>query len=234
MIREFEGKTEQEAIALAIAELKIEQEDIDIEVIGSGKRSLFKKGPVRIRVRVADRDGKDDGTQDVARGPDGYGEELAPEGVEQEVVDFLSTLLIKMGYPGSVKVTFRKEGKLMLDIKSEYSSIIIGRKGKNLDAIQLIVNVFAGQLNPDMKVVIDSEDYRLRHEEQLVRLAYRTAEQVKRNGKSRLLEPMNPFERRLIHTALNDVEGVTTKSEGEGLFKQVRISIDDELPPLRR
>ena len=106
---------------------------------------------------------------------------------------------------------------------SDDSSIIIGRKGKNLDAIQLITNVYAGNLDPDIKVVIDSENYRMRHEEQIIRNAYRIAEQVKRSGKSRLLDPMNPFERRLVHTALNDFDGVETKSEGEGLYKQVRI-----------
>jgi spoIIIJ-associated protein len=57
---------------------------------------------------------------------------------------------------------------------------------------------------------------------------------VKKSGRSQLLEPMNPFERRLVHTALNDIEGIETKSEGDGLFKQVRILVDDSLPPLRK
>ncbi len=225
MVREFEGKTEQEAIASAMAELQLEQDELDIEIVDSGKRGLFKKSNVRIRVYL-----NDDTAQDSE-----VSEEIGDvEEFEQQVMDFLTILLEKMGYPGFVKINYRKEGKLALNVVSDHSSIIIGKKGKNLDAIQLIVNVYAGQLNPGVKVIIDSENYRMRHEEQLVRLAYRTAEQVKRNGRSRLLDPMNPFERRLIHTALNDMEGVTTKSEGEGLFKQVRISIDDELPPLRR
>lgn len=225
MVREFEGKTEQEAIASAMAELQLEQDELDIEIVDSGKRGLFKKSNVRIRVYLHD---------DMARDSE-VSEEIGDvEEFEQQVMDFLTILLEKMGYPGFVKINYRKEGKLALNVVSDHSSIIIGKKGKNLDAIQLIVNVYAGQLLPGVKVIIDSENYRMRHEEQLVKLAYRTAEQVKRNGRSRLLDPMNPFERRLIHTALNDMEGVTTKSEGEGLFKQVRISIDDELPPLRR
>ena len=77
--------------------------------------------------------------------------------------------------------------------------------------------------DPDLKVVVDSENYRMRHEEQIIRTAYKTAQIVKRTGRSKLLEPMNPFERRLVHTALNDVDGIDTKSEGEGLYKQVRI-----------
>ena len=63
----------------------------------------------------------------------------------------------------------------------------------------------------------------MRHEEYIVRNAFKSAEYVRKTGKSKLLEPMNPFERRLIHTALNDFNGVETKSEGEGLYKQVRI-----------
>lgn len=224
MIREFEGKTEQEAIAIAMAELQLEQDELDIEIVDAGKRGLFKKSNVRIRVYL-----------DEAEESLGSSEEESVETgeYEQQVISFLTTLLDKMGYPGTVKITYRKESKLALDVVSDNSSIIIGKKGKNLDAIQLIVNVYAGQLNPSVKVIIDSENYRMRHEEQLVKLAYRAADQVKRSGRSKLLDPMNPFERRLVHTALNDMEGVTTKSEGDGLFKQVRISLDDELPPLR-
>lgn len=228
MTREFEGKTEQEAIALAMAELNIDQEDIDVEILDTGRKGLFKKGPVRIRVHLYDEEEIEEEEEEEL--PSSY----EANDYEEHVITFLTTLLEKMGYPSRVTIQFRKEGKLGVNIESIHSSIIIGRKGKNLDAIQLIVNVFAGQINPKIKVVIDSEDYRMRHEEQLVRLAYKTADQVKRNGRSRLLEPMNPFERRLVHTALNDVEGISTKSEGEGLFKQVRISLDDELPPLRR
>jgi spoIIIJ-associated protein len=212
MIREFEGKNEQEAIAKAMEELQIELDEFDIEVVEGSKRGLFKKGNVKIRVRLEEE--KSD--------------------FEDEVVTFIATLLEKMGYPSTVQVNYRDNAKIGVEIISDDSAIVIGRKGKNLDAIQLLVNVFAGQRKMGTKVVVDSENYRLRHEENLVRLAFRSAEQVMRSGRSRLLEPMNPFERRLIHTALNTMEGVTTKSEGEGLYKQVRISIDDDLPPLRR
>jgi spoIIIJ-associated protein len=84
--------------------------------------------------------------------------------------------------------------------------------------------VFAGKTDNDLKVIVDSENYRTRHEEQLIRMALKSADQVKRSGRSVLLEPMNPFERRLVHTALNDY-GVDTKSEGDGLYKQIRITL---------
>ena len=229
MIREFEGKTEQEAIARALEALQVVQDDIDIEIVESEKRSLFKKGNVKIRVYLNEENTQQDDDGDEDEGPVEVNEEF-----EEQVTTFLSNLLIKMGYPGTVDVVYRKHNKLGLDISSEYSSIIIGKKGKNLDAIQLIVNVYAGQLQNHMKVMVDSENYRMRHEEFLVRLAFKTAQSVKKSGRSKLLEPMNPFERRLVHTALNGIEGIETKSEGEGLFKQVRISLDDSLPPLRK
>ena len=109
-------------------------------------------------------------------------------------------------------------------MNSSKSSILIGRKGKNLDALQLLVNVYAGRLGrEDIRVILDTENYRIRREESLVRLAYNTADKVRMSRKSVLLEPMNPFERRLIHTTLNDISDVETKSEGDGLYKQVRI-----------
>jgi spoIIIJ-associated protein len=230
MIREFEGKTEQEAIARAMDELQLVQEDIDIEVVDSGKRSLFKKGNVRIRVHIHE-EGSINQPEIVEEVDE---KRIYNSEFEEKIIDFLSTLLVKMGYPGSVDINFRKPEKIGLNIISEHSAILIGKKGKNLDAIQLLVNVFAGQLISHVKVVVDSESYRMRHEEYLVRLAFKTAQIVKKSGRSQLLEPMNPFERRLVHTALNDIEGIETKSEGDGLFKQVRILVDDSLPPLRK
>lgn len=219
MIREFEGRTEQEAIAKAIEELNIEREDFDVEIIEPARKGLFKKNSVKIRIHFDDgMDGEEsyyDEGEDLDEPFDGE--------LEDKVLTFVATVLEKMGYAGNVSIAFRKERKIGLRIDSENSNIIIGRKGKNLDALQLLTNVFVGQQNSDVRVIVDSENYRIRHEEQLIRLAYRTAEHVVKSGQSRLLEPMNPYERRLVHTALNDFGGVETKSEGDGLYKQVRI-----------
>lgn len=211
MTREFEGRSEQEAISKAVEELQIEREDFDVEILPPKRKSLFKKN-VRIRIYF------NDGNEEIE-------EEEAPinSELEEDVINFVTTLIKKMGYKATVSVNFRKERKLGLNIESDSSSILIGRKGKNLDAIQLLTNVYVGRLDQDQKIIIDSENYRLRHEERIIRMAYKTAEQVKYSGKSKLLEPMNPFERRLIHTALNDFEGIETKSEGDSLYKQIRI-----------
>ncbi len=135
----------------------------------------------------------------------------------------MEKLIEKMGFPGRVDVLFREENKLGLTIVSDHSGILIGKKGKNLDAIQLLLNVYTGRLDNSVRVIVDAENYRNRHEENIIRQASRIAEQVKKSRRSKLLEPMNPFERRLVHTALNDDKDVETKSEGEGLYRQVRI-----------
>lgn len=218
MQSEFEGRTEQEAIDKAIEALNLERDQFDVEVIETSKKGLFKKGSVKIRVYYGD-DSDDDYEE-----ADNENNAGTPESdVERKVLDFVDALISKMGYEGEASISYRRESKIGISIDSPDSSIIIGRKGKNLDAIQLVTNVYAGNIDPDIKVVIDSENYRMRHEEQIIRSAYRVAESVRRTGRSKLLDPMNPFERRLVHTALNDFEGVETKSEGEGLYKQVRI-----------
>lgn len=227
MHKEFEGRTEQEAIDKAVEELGLDRDDFDVEILEKEKKGLFRKGNVRIRVYFGEYDSDieeepEEEEPEVEEAPENRDPEPQNDN-ERKIIEFVDTLIQKMGYKGKTSISFRRDTKIGLSIDSDDSSIIIGRKGKNLDAIQLITNVYAGNLDPDIKVVIDSENYRMRHEEQIIRNAYRIAEQVKRSGKSRLLDPMNPFERRLVHTALNDFDGVETKSEGEGLYKQVRI-----------
>jgi spoIIIJ-associated protein len=212
MIKEFEGKSEQEAIDKAIADLNLDREEFDVEIVESSRRSLFRKGPVKIRVHITEEDEEDDQT-----------DQLPAEGQEEELISFLETLMSKMGFPGTVTVVGREARKTIVRIDSDYSGILIGRKGKNLDALQVLVNVFAGKIGFPNRIVVDTENYRSRREENLVRMARKTADQVRRSRDSRLLEPMNPFERRIIHTTLNGLEDIETKSEGEGLFKQVRI-----------
>ena len=223
MQKEYEGRTEQEAIDKAIRELGLDRDQFDVEIVEKEKKGLFRKGNVKIRVYY--------GSDESEETEEKYDDEVVVEDHnpvpqndnERRILEFLDTLISKMGYTGHSVITFRRESKIGISIESEDSSIIIGRKGKNLDAIQLVTNVYAGNLDPDIKVVIDSENYRVRHEEQIIRNAYRIAADVRRTGRSKLLDPMNPFERRLVHTALNDFDGVETKSEGEGLYKQVRI-----------
>ena len=232
MQSEFEGRTEQEAIDKAVAELGLDRGQFDVELLESSRKGFFRRGSVKIRVYYGeenlsnnDKEYYND-SEDVVVEKSERKKATVPvpqNEVESKVLEFLEALVSKMGYSCKAVITFRRESKIGVNLESKDSSILIGRKGKNLDAIQLVANVYAGNLDPDIKVVVDSENYRMRHEENIIRNAYKSAEIVRRTGRSKLLEPMNPFERRLVHTALNDFEGVETKSEGEGLYKQVRI-----------
>jgi spoIIIJ-associated protein len=229
---EFEGRTEKEAIDRAAEELGLEKDDFDVEILETQRQGLFKKGHVRIKVHT-DRPvarnkqtGAGDGEntrQERTRQPI-FGDPMAQNEFEKKIIDFVEELIKKMGYEGKVSVMFRDEFKLGLKIDSDHSSILIGKKGKNLDALQLLVNIYAGrQGRDDTRVILDSENYRIRREESLVRLAYTVADRVRESRSSVLLEPMNPFDRRLIHTTLNDITDIETKSEGDGLYKQVRV-----------
>ena len=143
---------------------------------------------------------------------------------ETKVVDFTLGLLDRMGFPAQVNVSFREEGRLGLDIESDGSGILIGKQGKTLEALQFIVNLAAGRQGEDStRIVLDTQDYRSRRERALVRMANQVAEQVRHGRDSQLLEPLNPFERRLIHTSLARYGDIETISEGDGLYKRIRV-----------
>ena len=236
MVYEFEGRTEKEAIDRAAAELGLEKDDFDVEILETQRSGLFKKGFVKILVhtnQVGPGRSNEDEDEEADAKPKGGERRISPslfgnpepkDEFEKNMIGFMEGLIERMGYAGKVEILFREEHKIGLRIDSEYSSILIGKKGKNLDALQLLANIYAGrQGREDLRVILDSENYRIRREESLVRLAYTVADRVRENRGSILLEPMNPFDRRLIHTTLNDIADVETKSEGEGLYKQVRV-----------
>ncbi|MBQ9631085.1 MAG: protein jag [Treponema sp.] len=225
MTYEYEGKTEKEAIEKAAIELGLERDQFDVEILETQKNSLFKKGYVKIRVLPVDLPRASNASEFEEERPSRFvANPLPQDEFEQKILDFVQSIVTKMGYDAKTEIVFRETKKIGVRIDSRASSIIIGRKGKNLDAIQLLTNIYAGRLgHEDVRIVLDTENYRIRREEALVRLAYTTADRVHTTRASILLEPMNPFERRLIHTTLNDIPDVDTKSEGEGLYKQVRV-----------
>jgi len=233
MTYEFEGRTEKEAIDNAAEQLGLEKDDFDVEILETQRQGLFKKGLVRIRVHTdkpVPAAGGDDSPEGGgererrSRRKPVFGDPIAQNDFEEKVTSFVAGIIDRMGYLGKISILFREENKLGLKIDSEHSSILIGKKGKNIDALQLLANVYARQLGrEEMRVILDSENYRIRREESLVRLAYTVADRVGESRTSVLLEPMNPFDRRLIHTTLNDIAHVETKSEGEGLYKRVRV-----------
>lgn len=216
--REYEGRTEEEAIDKAIAALGLTEDEIDVEVVEEQRSGFLKGGKVRIRVHLADDD------EDAPP-------ELEPENeLEERLIEFVTELLGKASLPAEVRIEQREAGRLTLEILTDDPAIVIGKHGSTLESLQLIANIHAGRINRDgdpLRVVLDTEDYRYRREQSLLRMANRVAQQVRRTGRSRLLAPLNPFERRLIHAALGEMGGISTESEGEGLYKQIRVSCDE-------
>ena len=144
---------------------------------------------------------------------------------EKDIIAFLSGLIEKIGLSAEIRISYREERKLGLDIETAESGILIGKRGQTLEALQLITNIVAGRLeNGSVRIIIDTQNYRIRRERTIIRFALQAAEHVRRTGVSRLLEAMNPFERRLIHTALSKEDDIETMSEGDGLYKRIRIN----------
>jgi spoIIIJ-associated protein len=239
MVYEFEGRTEKEAIDKAAEELGLAKDGFDVEIIENQRSGLFKKGYVKIQVHTnqsgaqhsAYEEQDEPGNAVPRERPEAkrqsqavFGDPEPKNDFEKQIIEFVEGLIGKMGYSGKASVLFREERKLGIKIDSEHSSILIGKKGKNMDALQLLVHSMAGRHGrEDMRIILDTENYRIRRAESLVRLAYTVADRVRENRGSVLLEPMNPFDRRLIHATINDIADVETKSEGEGLYKQVRV-----------
>lgn len=154
-----------------------------------------------------------------------YSEELAKE---NDAAIFLSDLLRNMKIEATVEAAETEDG-LRLNILSATDGLLIGRRGETLDALQYIVSLY---MNKDRKengyrrVSVDTEGYRARREETLRRLARKNAAQVARTGRSVAMEPMNPYERRVLHSALQGFKGVTTHSEGEEPNRRVIITPD--------
>lgn len=238
MTYEFEGRTEKEAIDKAAEELGLERDGFDVEILEAQKSGLFKKGFVKIKVyadkmvtlhpkkktEYSDDDDDEDSFPSKTHSRSGFANPEQENQFVENLIEFMEGLLEHMNYPGRVSLQFREERKIGLRIESEYSSILIGKKGKNLDALQLLANIYSGKNGDEhIRVILDTENYRIRREESLVRMAYNVADKVRETRGSILLEPMSPFDRRLIHTTLNDISDIETKSEGEGLYKQVRV-----------
>ena len=128
-----------------------------------------------------------------------------------------------------------KENAVLISLDGESVGVIIGHRGETLDSIQYLTSLAASNGGGYFKVTINIGNYREKREEALVNLAKRVSEQVIRTGRSRSLEPMNPYERRIIHTAVQEIDGVVSTSFGEGAARRVVIGVEGgEMRPPRR
>jgi spoIIIJ-associated protein len=227
--KEFEGKTVDEAIVAAMKSFRASFEDLDIQVIAEGSKGLFGLGSklAKIRARLASAVAEE---QTVAEkfSEEGKDEPVpqapivaeAPKQVLEEMKNVLSEILKRMHMTAEVKL--RKDS--VLEIVGDGTGLLIGKHGQTLDALQFIMNRIANKNRQEpVHITIDTERYRERHIEHLRSIAMKMGQEAKRTGHSVSLEKMNPYDRRIIHLALKNENGVNTKSIGEGVYKQIVI-----------
>lgn len=198
------SRTVDEAIHIALEELGANKEDVRVEVLEEPSKGLFGLLGVRdAAVRVT-----------VVNDP------------VQKAENFLDRILLAMDIKGNAEI--RKEGRTLLveiiNISSSDMGIVIGKRGNTLDAIQYLLSLMVNKDREEyIKVIVDVKNYRERREKTLIRLANKMANRAKYSNRTVRLEPMNPYERRIIHSAIQNIEGIVTYSEGEDPYRRVVI-----------
>ena len=151
--------------------------------------------------------------------------EVQPQTIKA-VEDFLKNTMKAMDMEVELKTEIDQDGALCVDMSGEHMGILIGKRGQTLDSLQYLANRVANKHQEGyVRVKLDTENYRARREETLRHLAKNIAHKVKRNRRPVALEPMNPYERRIIHSALQSDPYVMTHSEGEEPFRKVVITL---------
>lgn len=199
---EISARNVEEAIKMAAEELKLSIDEFDVEILEeSSKGFLGILGGKHARIRATEKPNK-----------------------VTSAKQFLEEVTARIGLKTTVLVR-EEDDFVKMTLTGANLGSLIGRRGETLDALQYLTNLVANKHSHERKkIVLDAEGYRQRREETLTTLARRLADKVARTGTAVVLEPMNPQERRIIHTALQDDRKVQTLSEGEEPFRKVVIS----------
>ena len=197
------AKTEDEAVALALAELGLTEDEVEIKVIESATRGFLGLG-----------------------GKDAVVEVTEKISIEKKAVKFLDSMVSKIVSNVNYETELIENRTLKIVMSGDDMGILIGRRGETLDSLQYLTSLAVNKVSGEfIKVQLDTENYRERRNETLVRLARRLASQVARSRKSVTLEPMSPNERRIIHSTLQNNRIVKTESIGEEPNRKVVISL---------
>ncbi|WP_294376946.1 RNA-binding cell elongation regulator Jag/EloR [uncultured Clostridium sp.] len=201
---EIEGKTVEEALERALKELALTRDNVNVEVLDHGSKGLFNViGVKRAKIRVTSK-----------------------YDYIEEARKFIDNILKSMELNADINIT-EEDNVLRINLVGKKMGLIIGYRGETLDSIQYLVSLVVNKNHefPHKKVILDTENYRSKREETLKGVALKAATRVKKTRKSFKLEPMNPYERRIIHSALQDNSDVNTYSEGEEPFRRVIIEL---------
>ncbi|MGN0666237.1 MAG: RNA-binding cell elongation regulator Jag/EloR [Huintestinicola sp.] len=204
MKKEFTAKTVEEAKALAAAEFGVAAEEIVFEILEEPKKGFLGIGSTDAKISAE------------------YEEKVLTKA--EIAADYIKGILSAMNIEAELNVTENEDGAL-IDITGDTTGAVIGRRGETLDAIQYLASMTANRSDKEYyRISLDSCGYREKRKAILEELAHKIAKSVLRSGRTSTLEPMNPYERRIIHSAVSEIEGVTSKSIGEEPYRRVVIS----------
>jgi len=216
----------EEALARGLEQLSVPQDRVEVEILDEGTRGFLGFGARQVRVRLTLKQESDSETPQLV-------DETAPATGGDPLLDFSAQtareLLAKMKLPAKVSAAYGEADEsgdtpILIDIRGDDLSILIGRRAETLNALQYILGLIVSkEAQHWVQVVVDVEGYRARREKQLRQLARRMADQAVRTGKRQILEPMSSAERRIIHLELRDHPDVTSESIGEDPARKVTI-----------
>ncbi|PRR81393.1 RNA-binding cell elongation regulator Jag/EloR [Clostridium vincentii] len=198
------GKTIDEALNKALSELNLSKDKVDVSIIdepSKGFFNLFGGKPAKIKVTVK-------------------------ENILDDAKELLRQVLDNMSLDADIDIEESSNG-INIDISGSNMGTIIGYRGETLDSLQYLVSLVINKNHqlPYRRVTLDTENYRKKREETLKRVADKTAYKVRKNKRSFKLEPMNPYERRIIHSALQMYDDIRTYSEGEEPYRRIIVDI---------
>jgi spoIIIJ-associated protein len=229
---EFEGKTTEEAIENACRQLNLSKDEMDIEIMEPGSAGIFglvggRKARVKVTTSrtetetVEESNGLDTAKVTTSRTETETVEESNGLAIAKEA---LEKILALIPIDGTTVRAEQTDGTISLNIEGDKSGLLIGRKGRTLDALQFIVNKIVNKsLEKRAQVIVDSENYRQRRRDSLIQMAVRMGDKVKATRKPVTTNLLNPHDRRIVHLALREDDAVDTKSRGEGILKKVVI-----------
>lgn len=249
MEKEFRAKTVDEAKALAAQEFGVSADEIDFDILEQPRKTLFGglKGeavvkafyePVQETVSAAVYDGKEDSSDEAAASDDEkedseeYGElpedfDVAKSVKVQTAIKYLTDVLKGLGLDDFEINPIKRDGNVILDITGEKLGIVIGKRGETLDSLQYLAILASNRAEENFcRISLDCNGYRDKRRETLCALAKKTSAKVIRQGRKIALEPMNPYERRIIHSVVADIEGVSSRSTGTEPYRKVVIYAD--------
>ena len=234
--KEFNGKTVEDAITEACQEFTVTSDRLDYEVIDKGSSGFLGLGtkPAVIKARVLDENSIKENTVKKESTPvkdktEEKKENSAPEAIVETANDpkeFLDKVFKAMELNVNVKVE-QTGNDMNIELSGDEMGVLIGKRGQTLDSLQYLTSLVVNKgSNEYIRVKVDTENYRKRRKDTLENLAKNLAYKVKRTKRPVTLEPMNPYERRVIHSALQNDKYVSTHSEGEEPFRRVVITLN--------